>query len=153
MPTTTPGRRPLAFARLDEVMPDVDRLLAGYTAVGKWTLGQACNHLANALVYTVEGFPGRMPWVLRKTIGPLIVRSMFKTGSIREGIKVPEEVLPKPGLDDRAEAEALRAAVRLFLAHAGPLAPHPIVDRMSRDDWERFHCIHCAHHLSFLSPA
>jgi hypothetical protein len=143
----------LTFTRLDEVMPEVDRLLAGYKSVGTWTLGQTCNHLAKGLVYTVEGFPQRMPWVLRKTIGPLIVRSMFKTGSMREGIKVPEQALPTPGLDDRAEAEALRAAVRLFAAHAGPLAPHPIVDRMSRDDWERFHCIHCAHHLSFLSPA
>ena len=42
-----------------------------------------------------------------------------------EGLKLPEVVLPKPGLDARAEAEALRAALRLFAAHTGPMADHP----------------------------
>ena len=43
------GRRPLVFVRLDEVMPDVERLLAGHVTVGRWTLGQICNHLELAL--------------------------------------------------------------------------------------------------------
>jgi hypothetical protein len=150
----TTGRRPLTFASLNEVMPDVDRLLSGgYTALGKWSLGQICKHLSGAIVYSIEGFPERAPWLIRVTIGPLMVRSMFKTGSFREGIKVPERYIPTPGLDDRAEAEALRGAIRLFAQHTGPLAGHPIVNRMSREDWERFHSIHCSHHLSFLIPA
>ena len=33
-------RRTLTFARLDDVMPEVDRLLAGYEAIGMWSLGQ-----------------------------------------------------------------------------------------------------------------
>ncbi|MFI5459648.1 MAG: DUF1569 domain-containing protein [Isosphaerales bacterium] len=40
------GRRELSFASLDEVMPDVERLLAGHATVGQWSLGQICNHLA-----------------------------------------------------------------------------------------------------------
>jgi hypothetical protein len=149
----TAGRRPLAFQSLDEVMPEVDRLLEnGYTAVGHWSLGQVCNHLAGGLTYAMEGFPDRMPWVLRKTLGPVIVRSMLKTGTIREGVKVPSRYLPAPALEDRAEAEALRGAIRLFSAHSAPLGPHPMVDHMSRPDWERFNCVHCAHHLSFLVP-
>jgi Protein of unknown function (DUF1569) len=69
-----------------------------------------------------------------------------------EGIKVPEAFLPKPGLDARAEADALRAALRFYAAHTGPLAEHPFFGRISRDEWTRLHCIHCAHHLSFVHP-
>ena len=32
-------RRTLAFDSLDQVMPEVDRLLEGYTLGGNWTLG------------------------------------------------------------------------------------------------------------------
>jgi hypothetical protein len=142
----------VTFSSLEEVMPDVGRLLHGYRTVGKWSLGQICNHLSHAIAGSVDGFQVKAPWLLRMTIGPFILRKILKEGTMREGVQVPEEILPKPGLDDRAEAEALRAAVRLFGAHTGPLVPHPLGATLSRADWERLHCIHCAHHLSFAIP-
>jgi hypothetical protein len=56
---------------------------------------------------------------------------------------------PAPGLDDRAEAETLRA----FEAHDGSMAAHPIIGPLSRDQWTRGPCIHSAHHLSFAPPS
>src|SRR3954447_15458284 len=106
--TSTPAateRRPLAFTTLDEVMPDVDRLLQGHRTIGQWSLGQICNHLADALVLSVEGFGVKVPWLLRKTIGPIAKRELYSTGRMRAGIKLPEKFLPRPGLDARAEAE------------------------------------------------
>jgi len=152
-PTTNPARRELKFASLDQVMPEVDRLLGGYKAVGNWSLGQICSHLTQAIAGSVEGFPGRAPWLLRKTLGPRILRGILKDGKMREGVQLPEDFRPKPGLDDRAEAEALRAAIRIFAAHHGPMAEHPLGATLSRPDWERLHCVHCAHHLSFAIPA
>jgi hypothetical protein len=145
-------RRTLAFASLAEVMPEVDRLLAGHRTVGNWTLGQICNHLTRAITGSVDGFPGKMPWLFRMTIGPLILRRILGKGEMPAGIKLPEKLLPRPGLDDRAEAEALRAALRLFAAHPGPWAAHPLAGRLDRETWERLHCIHSAHHLSFALP-
>jgi hypothetical protein len=150
--TTTAARRPLAFASLDQVIPDVDRLLQGHTTVGRWSLGQICNHLTGAFVGSVEGFPRKAPWLVRKAVGPIILRRLLGTGRMAEGIKLPEGMRPKPGLDDRAEAEALRAALRLFAAHPGPPATHPFFGRMSREQWDHLHRIHCAHHLSFALP-
>ena len=49
-------RRNLSFSRLDEVMPDVDRLLAGHRTVGNWSLGQICNHLAKGIQGSIDGF-------------------------------------------------------------------------------------------------
>lgn len=66
---------------------------------------------------------------------------------------MPKKYAPKPGTDARAEAESLCTALRRFAAHDGPLAEHPIRGFVSRAVWEQFHCIHCAHHLSFALPA
>ena len=145
-------RRALSFSSLDEVMPEVDRLLEGHTTTGQWSLGQICNHLSTAMRYTVEGFPEQAPWLLRRTVGPVAKRQVLGSGAMPEGVKLPEKYLPRPGLDPRAEAEALRASLRYYLAHAGPLADHPLFGSMSRDEWDRYHAIHCAHHLSFARP-
>jgi hypothetical protein len=146
------GRRKLSFATLDEVIPEVDRLLQGHRTLGKWSLGQICNHLAASMVMAVEGPPARAPWVIRKTVGPFLVTRVLKTGRFPDGIKLPRKFDPKPGVDARAEAEALRAATRLFAMHTGPLADHPLAGSLPRASWERFLCIHCAHHLGFVVP-
>jgi hypothetical protein len=146
------ARRTLTFSSLDRVMPDVDRLLEGHTTVGNWSLGQICNHLTRGFTCTVEGFPERAPWLVRKTVGPLILNRILTTGRFPRGIKLPREYVPKPGVDARAEAEALRAALRLLASHPGPLAEHPLAGSIPRASWDRFHCIHCAHHLSFALP-
>src|SRR5262249_5903081 len=140
-------RRPLTFASLDEVMPDVDRLLRGHTTVRNWSLGQICSHLAQAFRFTIDGFPPEAfpPWIIRKTITPFLLWHILRTGRFTEGLKMPRKYEPAPGTDARAEAEALRAALQRFAAHSGPLAEHPMKGPVSRAVWERFHCIHCAH--------
>lgn len=134
-------------------MPDVDRLLAGHSTVGTWTLGQICNHLATVIRYSVVGYPDRMPWLFRQTIGRVARSRTLKAGRIPEGIKVPQRYLPSPGLDDRVETEELRATIALFDSAEGPPPSHPILGPLTRAEWARFHCVHCAHHLSFAWPA
>ena len=145
-------RRTLAFDRLDHVMPEVDRLLEGHSTVGNWSLGQMCNHLADTFRFSIEGFGAKVPWLPRMLFGRMAKKQVFGSGQMRPGIKLPEKFLPKPGLDARAEAEALRAAVAIFTAHTGPVADHPMFGPMTHAEWTRLHCIHCAHHLSFAHP-
>ncbi len=148
----TPGRRALTFASLAEVMPDVERLLRGHTTVGRWSLVQICGHLARSLHGTIDGFPARAPWLLRKTVGPLPLRWVLRRNRFIEGMPAPPQKQPAPGVDARAEAEALRAALGRLAAHTGPLVEYPFGGPVTRKGWERFHCIHCAHHLSFAVP-
>jgi hypothetical protein len=148
-----PGRRTLDFARLDDVMPEVDRLLAGHATVGNWSLGQMCNHLAATFRFSVEGFGVKAPWPIRATLGRVIKKKILGDRKMKEGIKVPEKFLPKPGLDGRAEAESLRGSIAYYLAHPEARAPHPFFGRLTGEEWDRLHCIHCAHHLSFAVPA
>lgn len=148
-------RRTLTFTSLDQVMPEVDRLLAsGYDPAGKWSLGMICNHLASTYILSVEGFPAKVmsSKLFHATIGRIIKGKVLGSGSMPAGIKLPEEVLPRPSLDDRAEAEALRAAIGQYGLHQGPVADHPAFGKMTRAEWDRIHMIHSGHHLSFLVP-
>lgn len=149
MPAT---RRSLSFASVDQVMQEVDRLLAGHTTVGNWSLGQICSHLERAVDGSVTGFAERAPWPLRKTIGPWLLKRILRTGSFPKLIKLPKRYEPRPGSDARTEAEALRAALARYVAHPGPFAWHPLADVNSREMWDQLHCIHCAHHLGFALP-
>ncbi|QEH32566.1 hypothetical protein OJF2_10430 [Aquisphaera giovannonii] len=148
------NRRPLSFGSLSEVMPEVDRLLLGYEARGRWSLGQVCQHLARTIRFGVEGSSRRLPWLLRRTVGRAICGRVLATGRMPEGIPAPRGagLVPQARADDRAEAEALRATIRYFQGIAGPLPEHPFFGPLTREEWERLHCIHSAHHLSFLRP-
>lgn len=149
-----PVRRDLSFARLDEVMPEVERLLHGYVATGQWSLGQVCRHLSVALRGSAASRP-REGDPTEPTAEQIVARHQtLELGQIRPGVPIPLEALkPSPGLDDRDEAERLRATLAAFVAAPGPFGPHPLLGPFTRDDWLRFHCVHGAHHLSFLVPA
>ncbi|HEV3167444.1 MAG TPA: DUF1569 domain-containing protein [Isosphaeraceae bacterium] len=146
-------RRDLSFTSLNEVMPDVERLIPGYKTVGNWSLGQICYHLALAVRCSIDGYSENAPWIVRKTIGPFAFRSVMKSGRMGTGIKVPAAFLPIPGLEDLAQVNSLRSCLARYQAHTGPLAPHPFFGDISAADWTRLHCIHCAHHLSFALPS
>jgi hypothetical protein len=146
------GRRELSFADLGAVMPDVERLLAGHVTVGRWSLAQICSHLAGAVSLTLDGFPAKAPWLLRKTLGVVARWRIFRTGRMPEGVRVPRVYLPRAGLDAASEAAGLARAIERFRSSAGPFAEHPFLGPLSPARWECFHCIHCAHHLSFVVP-
>lgn len=144
------ARRALTFASLDEIMPDVERLLAGHVTSGRWTLAQILYHLATALRYaaTAEadtGEPTREQDVLR--------RRFFSRASFPDGVELPAVLEPPPGLDARAEADSLRAAIALFASRTGPFPTHPRLGPLTGEEWDRFHRMHGAHHLGFAVPA
>ena len=145
-------RRVLAFTSLDQIMPEVDRLLAGSEKAGNWSLGQICNHLAQTFRMSVEGFGVKAPWIARMIFGPIARKEMFVNKRMRAGIKVPEKFCPKPGLDDRAEAEALRASIAYYRANPTPRAFHPLLGALTGEQWDVVHLVHSAHHLGFAIP-
>ena len=141
------GRRDLTFASLDDVMPEVERLLAGHTTVGRWTLGQICNHLAAALRLTLEAPPSPAEPTREQRVAR---RLFFRSGRFPDGMEVPVRVLqPQPGLDAAKEAEALREVIGRFASTSGPLPAHPVLGPLTNVEWTQFHCLHCAHHLGF----
>jgi hypothetical protein len=147
----TPGRRRLSYDNFDEVMCDVVRLLDGCTTVGNWSLAQICHHLATTLRRTVE-LPASTPQDSSQWIGEERKRQIFESGQLPEGFPAPPAVVPTAMLGERREAETLRQAIAYYKASSGPVIPHPYIGPLTKAEWDRFHLIHCAHHLSFAIP-
>lgn len=147
----TTGRRELQFGSIDEIMPEVERLLRGYTTVGNWSLAQSCNHLATSMRRSVD-LPATANQDASLWAPEERKREILAAGKLPEGIQTLEILTPPPGLDDREEAERLREAIAYFRASGGPVAPHRVLGPLTKEEWDRAQCIHCAHHLSFAIP-
>jgi hypothetical protein len=147
----TPGRRILCYASLDDIMPDVDRLLEGHTTVGSWSLAQICHHLATVMRLVVDR-PASSPYDASRWVGEDQKRRFLETGQVPEGIPTSPQLVPAVAFDARGEAEGLRQAIAYYKGAPGPDAPHVLLGFLTREEWDRFHCIHAAHHLSFAIP-
>ncbi|APW62399.1 DUF1569 domain-containing protein [Paludisphaera borealis] len=147
----TPGRRTIRYGSLDEVMPDVERLLEGHTTVGAWSLAQICRHLATVARRVVD-MPASTPSDPSQWVGEDKKRQVLESGAIPEGLPGPPEIMPLETLDAREEAEGLRQAIAHYRASAGPVIPHRLFGPLTKAEWDRLQLIHLAHHLSFAVP-
>jgi hypothetical protein len=152
-------RRQLRFATLDEAVRDAENLLAkGYDRAGNWDLTQCCHHLAVLMGWPIDGFPPFVfprnvgVWLLRKTVAPVWLKKVLDTAVWPTGTPTDERTLPTAGGNDAEAVTELRQAVERLLAHTGPLQPSPLFGMLDKDTLVRLHCIHTAHHLSFLVP-
>jgi hypothetical protein len=147
----TPGRRTLRYGSLDEIMPDVERLLAGHKTVGNWSLGQICHHLAVALRSTVDP-AASISHDPSQFVSAEEKRQFFESGLVEERRPMPPKLAPPELLDDRQEADELGEAIARYMASPCLAVSHRRFGPLSRSEWDQFHCIHCAHHLSFAIP-
>jgi hypothetical protein len=146
----TPGRRTLRYGNLDEIMADVDRLAAGHMTVGQWSLAQICRHLATTMRRTVD-LPAT-PYDASMWVGQDQKQKFFESGLVPEGIPTLPPLVPLEARCEADEVEGLRQAIAYYKGSPGPNAPHIFFGFMSREEWDHFHGIHAAHHLSFAVP-
>jgi hypothetical protein len=146
------ARRKLRFRSFEQVVLDVDRLKVGHATVGRWSLGEILNHLSTTIHLSIDGPPTKRSIVVRRFIGPVVRQMSLWLQWIPEGISVPPGYLPQPNSEIEKEADALRHAIERFCAHGGSFHEHPLMGRLSAAQWDRFHRVHCAHHLSFALP-
>jgi hypothetical protein len=144
-----PQRRQLSFKSLDDVMPEVERLLKGHAVAGQWSLAQICNHLATTIRVTAR--PAAE--VGQATPEQAAMRTgFFAGGRFPEGRQSPAPFVPRPDLNAAEEAESLVSAIERFHSASGPFPAHPFIGPLSRDEWLRFHTMHAEHHLGFAVP-
>jgi hypothetical protein len=152
-------RSDLSFRDLDDVVRDAENLHSkGYDKAGNWDLAQVCGHMAKWLSFPIEGFPrpgcfvGTMLWLMKITVGKGIKKKILTTGKFKEGGPTMPESVPAPGGDEAAAVAKLKETVERFKSYTGELHPSPLFGPTNREELTRLHLIHCAHHLSFLTP-
>jgi Protein of unknown function (DUF1569) len=135
---------------INVIMSDVDRLIAGHTTVGRWTLGAICDHLAKSINLSLDFPPAEAPPTREQGV---IRRLFFRAAAFPEGRGFAHPAQnPDPDADLGTASEALRHALGRLVSHNAPFAAHPVLGPMTRDEWLRFHARHCCHHLSFAVP-
>ena len=131
-------RRVVRFATFDEVLAEAERLhRKGYRRTGNWSLGQICNHLAQAIDITL-GL--RTPKPIQRVAIFCFLRLAFlgRIGNLL-GLRVPTTRPQTEPVGDEAGIAQLKDAIaRLQQADARHL--------------DGFHLWHSGHHLGFLIP-
>lgn len=152
-------RRPLRFDNLDELLADVDRIVASDRAgtlrtSGNWTPGQILNHIASWIDFAYEGFPMRVPWFIR------VILKMKRTKYLKEGmpsgVKIPG---PKEGtfatepMNTTDAADKLRRVVQRLKSGDPAKYESPAFGPMSLEERVALNLRHAELHLSFLHPS
>jgi len=143
-------RRHLKFADAGDVAAEVRLLRKGYQRAGNWSLEQICWHLNKALSYSmqpVESTAARVGLIRR-----LQLRIILATKRIPLRVRAPQRIMPSDETDASAIDEFL-LTLQVLQAYDGQFAPHRLFGPISRDQFFRFHMIHCGHHLGYLIPA
>lgn len=109
-------------------------------------------HLATILRVSVDMLAST-PCDPSLLVGEERKRQMLEYDVLPEGVKTAPPFEPPASLDDREEAAWLRAAIVQDETSPGPAVAHPLFGEIPREEWDRFHCHHCAHHLSFAEAA
>lgn len=157
--TKVADRRQLHFATIDDVLADVDRIVAADKAgtlrhTGNWTPGQAMGHVAAWIDYGYEGFPIKPPpWPIR-IILRFMVKRMLKSG-MRPGVKipgVPSGTLGTDLLSTDEGAARLRAALTRLKNGEPAKFDSPGFGPMSEANRIKLTLRHAQLHLSFMHP-
>lgn len=122
-----------------------------HRSMGNWSLAQVVWHIAETFQGSMDGFLLGGHRLRRIFLGRRILSWTFKNG-IPRNITLDVKLNPPPDVDLESALSKLRKAVDRYEKHTGRLRPHPVFGRLNRKDWDRLHCFHCAHHLSFLVP-
>lgn len=151
-------RRSLRFATIDELLADVDRVVAADKAgtlrrTGNWTAGQVFGHLATWINYAYEGFPIRPPWFIR-----WILR-MKKAAYLRDGMpagvripRVPNGTFGTEPLGTEEGAKRLRSALLRLKSGEPAKFESPAFGKMPLDERIALNLRHAELHMSFLHP-
>ncbi|HEV8070516.1 MAG TPA: DUF1569 domain-containing protein [Planctomycetaceae bacterium] len=146
-------RRHLDFQTWPDLLADIDRLRqAHYDRAGNWDLSQILDHVGEGLRTALHGIDHQAAWIIRRFIGPLILKRILSQRRMKTGIKVPQWWLPGPSHDESAAVDQFRAQVSAFQAMTTTPFPHPFFGPLTKQQWNDLVLVHAAHHLSFLIP-
>ena len=150
--SSTPERRELSFASLNEVVAEAERLASGEVrTTGNHSFGQILEHLARTHDMATGKLEGPPPPLFVRLLMPLIKSSLIK--NVKPGYKLPPKAeaffWPDQEFDVQAALIHLKESVEHFNS-VGPLTKHPIFGKLSPEKALELNCNHCAMHLSFV---
>jgi hypothetical protein len=146
-----PERRSLSFDNYLQVVAHVRELAPAHHTTADWSLAQICHHLTASFIGSMEGFDLSNHRLKRLLLKRKMLQVALSKG-IPRNYMVDPNLTPPPEVDLQEAIHALANAIQRYENHRGVLHAHPLFGKMSREVWDKVHCVHCAHHLSFVIP-
>ncbi len=158
--TRTAEHRTLHFDSIDDLLAEVDRIVAADRAgslrrTGNWTTGQIFAHIAAWANYPYEGYPpgATPPWFVR--IIARMMRKRFVTRPMSRGFRIPRAEHGTFGVEDASisteeGARRLRDAMARLQRREAAIHHSPALGPMSEDDRIALNLRHAELHLGFL---
>ncbi len=151
-------RRLLRFETIDDVLADIDQLVAAAHAgtlqqLGNWKPGQVFAHVAAWIEYGYDGYPMKTSWFIRMLLR-MMLPGLLKNG-LKPGAKIPGVPGGTTGQDDQPIDEAAQRLKKAFLRlKSDEHCPYdsPGFGAMSHADRIRLNLRHAELHMSFLKP-
>jgi hypothetical protein len=142
-------RRELRFKTLDDARAELKRLEKGTViTTSNWSYYQILTHLQSGSVCSMTSFPKLGSWWLRRFIGPIGLRKVFKQGFIPPGVGSTRIDPMEKGNEKKALASLRKTLVDLK-KHEGPWAEHPFFGKMDKEKWLHLTALHLANHLGW----
>jgi hypothetical protein len=148
------GRRELSFTSLDDVLADAEKLVSSphTKMLGNWPLERLLTHLATVINLSIDGISVKAPWFIR-LIGRFMKRGIL-TQKMSPGFRLPKDMetgfFPAAGSPQQALQMLRKAVTRL--QDEKMTARHPVLGRLTHDEWTQFHLRHSELHLNFVVP-
>ncbi len=155
-----PEYRKLRFSNLDELLAEIDRVVAAdregrLKTSGNWTPGQILAHLASWIEYGYNGFPmGKPPWIIRVILG-FRLKSYLENGMPR-GVKIPGTKEGTFGMDKMSTedgAKRLKAAIMRLKDNEPYAYDSPAFGKLGDADRVRLNLRHAELHLGYLKES
>jgi hypothetical protein len=149
------GRRDLTFNTLDDIVKDVEILVASPATrtIGNWSLVKLITHLSRTDNNSIDGFETKAPLMIRLVM-PLFKGRFLKARKMNPGIRLPKAAEAAAFPESTSSQEALndlRDAVERTRTEI-MTAIHPAFGKMTHDEWNTLHLRHSEMHLSFALP-
>ena len=146
--------RRLKFDTIDDAIAELQRLSQeGYTQHGNWNLAQISNHCAYFITGIWDGYPFKIPWLMKVLLGKSMLKKILRGDHMKEGQYTPQKPVPTAEeLNEAEEVQKLISALEKLREYPEKEHAHPFFGHMTREQLQRLHTIHAAHHLNFLEP-
>ncbi|MBX2851275.1 MAG: DUF1569 domain-containing protein [Phycisphaeraceae bacterium] len=145
--------RELHLATLDDLLAEAKRIAAqpDATSRGAWTPAQNIWHVGRFIKAGVEGYPAKVPLIL-KIIGPLM-KKRFTTKGFSPGIKLPSQAadhMVAPADTTIEQAMDMFETAMQGAKDKGFLPRNPMMGKMTQQQWVDLHCRHAEMHFGLI---
>ena len=147
------GRRNLRYESYDQLWEDAQRMAdTDAPTIGNWSKAQIFKHLALSFGVAIDGADFKPPWLIR-FLAPIFMKKKFLYKSVPSGFKIPDssadEFVPQEDVTTAQSLADLRAAIDR-LANESTRADHPVLGKLTNEEWDQFNFRHAEMHMSFI---